>query len=343
MLVAVSGGHLIMAADAQSGQPCFCPACHEAVILRHGQHKIPHFAHRPGSQCCLAAGESHEHLLGKQQLLRRARQRGYQAALEVYLPQIAQRPDLLLTINDRQVAIEFQCSPLSLQRLRERNAGYQQCGIRFCWLLGAPYRRRRLQQAKIAQFTQWVNGQPALLFWDTVAGHLAVKRDFKRCSFIRREMQDRQMVIKYQSQQLSRLQYGRGSSLVSRLALASPHHFPLAACPLVCHDTTPRWPVIKEPLIFWRLRVVQSLLSQPLFRFWFRDQWFNWLERADGIHWLGYGCIAASRPRQFVLMDFTQDLLAAQVIVACPGGYVLLQHPQWFPSLETKLSYLRKD
>ena len=342
MLVAMKDGQLVFADEATGRTGYCCPGCHEPVILRRGQHKIAHFAHRPVSQCQLSEGETTEHLLGKRQLFQWYRQQGRSVALEVYLAQIAQRPDLLLTDGDQRVAIEFQCSPLSLHRLRERNAGYRQCGIAVHWLLGAPYQRRRLQRGKVAQFTQWVGGRPGLLFWDTRLGHLVVRRDFVWCSFIRGTGMSRLMVIKTQIHHLANLQYGYGAMAARQLLADLPEHRPLAACPLVCHDTVPTWPVLDEPVIMWRIRVIEGLIGLPIFYYWSKTAWQAWLKATAAKHWLGFGCIDGGALRQALLAALTHDLLAMRILLACPGGYLLFQYPRWFTNVQEKLNLLAR-
>lgn len=342
MLVAMKEGQLVLADEAMGRTGYCCPGCHEPVILRRGRHKIAHFAHRPGSQCRLSEGETAEHLLGKRQLFQWYRQQGRSVALEVYLTQIAQRPDLLLTDGGQRVAIEFQCSLLSLHRLRERNAGYRQCGIGFHWLLGAPYQRRQLHRGKVAQFTQWVGGQPGLLFWDTRLGRLVISRDFAQCSFIHGTGTSRLGVIKIQIHRLDGLQYGHGAMTARQLLADLPAHRPLAACPLVCHDTVPTWPVLDEPVIMWRIRVIEELTNLPVFYYWSKAAWQAWLKATGAEHWLGFGCIDGCALRQALLVALTHDLLARRILLACPGGYLLFQHPRWFTNVQEKLNLLAR-
>lgn len=54
-------------------------------------------------------------------------------ALEYYLPDLKQTPDLL--VNDK-IAIEIQCSTLSLERLIERTENYRKHGFYVIWLMG---------------------------------------------------------------------------------------------------------------------------------------------------------------------------------------------------------------
>lgn len=120
-----------------------CPVCQTKVILKLGTKMIPHFAHQTKATCPASEGETYEHLAGKL-LLQTFFQ---QFTLEVYLPDLKQRPDLLW---EDQV-IEFQCSPLSHKRFLERTHNYLLHGYQPIWILGQglhPTKRlSQLQQA----------------------------------------------------------------------------------------------------------------------------------------------------------------------------------------------------
>src|SRR5699024_9596828 len=104
---------LVLAANAAAGDGYYCPACHQPVYLRRGRGKVAHFAHRPGADCAVSEGETSAHLRGKQQLFNYFQVQGLRPRLEVYLPVINQRPDILVWRDRRLVAVEFQCSPLT--------------------------------------------------------------------------------------------------------------------------------------------------------------------------------------------------------------------------------------
>ncbi|WP_280737540.1 MULTISPECIES: competence protein CoiA family protein [unclassified Enterococcus] len=109
----------------------YCPTCHSPLIFKNGKIKMPHFAHYPQADChSFSEGETLEHLIGKRLFY----QWGAGAALlEAALPDLPQRPDLLFP---QRLVIEFQCSPLSSQRLQERVAGYHAKKYQQWWLLG---------------------------------------------------------------------------------------------------------------------------------------------------------------------------------------------------------------
>lgn len=115
---------------SSDGLEVCCPGCQGALIFKNGQQKVPHFAHRHNQGChVFSEGETQEHLMGKrflQQIL------PADAQMEAYLPKLQQRPDLLW----QRLAVEFQCSSLSLARFFERTENYQAHGYQPWWLLG---------------------------------------------------------------------------------------------------------------------------------------------------------------------------------------------------------------
>lgn len=127
----------------------YCPACHQRVLIKAGVKMIPHFAHRSIAACPSGeGGEGMYHETGKLLLYRWLKQQGLSVKLEVYLPQIRQRPDILLRIRDKAIAIEFQCAPISIEEVRKRNIGYKQAGITPIWILG----ENRLQRISKTHF-----------------------------------------------------------------------------------------------------------------------------------------------------------------------------------------------
>lgn len=117
-----------------------CPQCKEQVLLKVGDIVIPHFAHLKQTTCrdSFSEGESPTHLLGKIQLYELFSRLHLQTAMEPYLPDIRQRPDLLVTWRNEQVPIEFQCSTIPINRILERNAGYDMVNMIPIWILLTP-------------------------------------------------------------------------------------------------------------------------------------------------------------------------------------------------------------
>src|SRR5690625_1434985 len=134
----------------------YCPACKELVMIKAGQKVIPHFAHYPKSKCAEArGGEGPYHERGKLLLYQWLKSQHLQVELEPYLRHIKQQPDLLLTINDKRIAIEYQCARIPIEDIQKRNKGYEQAGIIPIWILGAKqFKRQGKFHLKIDQFTK---------------------------------------------------------------------------------------------------------------------------------------------------------------------------------------------
>lgn len=155
-------------------QSFFCPQCKQPLLLKTGKIKIPHFAHKKNSECnsLFSEGESHAHLIGKQQLFQLFTNLQLQPILEPYLPNLQQRPDLLVTMKDRQYAVEFQCSPIEHQVFLQRTNGYLNAQITPSWILHTPEKFKSPGIVKIsinhtnAQFIQQYKNQRFLLTYD---------------------------------------------------------------------------------------------------------------------------------------------------------------------------------
>lgn len=117
-----------------------CQRCKEQVILKIGSIVIPHFAHKKSSDCMhsFSEGESEDHLNGKFQLYTFFQQNKIDCELESFLPQMKQRPDILVHNQGRLYAIEFQCSQISSLLMKERTRGYQKHQIIPIWILRRP-------------------------------------------------------------------------------------------------------------------------------------------------------------------------------------------------------------
>lgn len=127
----------VYAATAKKEESYFCSTCKGKVILKKGKIKLAHFAHVSNMTChAFSEGETEEHLKGKMDLYHLLQDQGSSVELEAYLPELKQRPDLLVSINGVKTAIEFQCSPLSVQIIRLRTEGYVSNGYDVIWVVG---------------------------------------------------------------------------------------------------------------------------------------------------------------------------------------------------------------
>lgn len=114
--------------------PFFCPACGEELILKCGDIKLPHFAHKRGTRCRFSSeGETKKHLLGKKELSRWLLYQGFEVQLESFLQTINRQADLLV---NGKYAVEFQCSTVPPSQLLERTNDYLSKKLIPIWLLG---------------------------------------------------------------------------------------------------------------------------------------------------------------------------------------------------------------
>jgi competence CoiA-like predicted nuclease len=126
----------------QAKENFYCPSCKEKVILRAGDSVIAHFAHQKEAICSTKGGEGPYHEHGKLLLYQWFMHQGLHVELEAYLRGIDQRPDLLLSVNGKRIAIEYQCSRISNKVIRDRTEGYHRLGIHVIWVLGARLLKR---------------------------------------------------------------------------------------------------------------------------------------------------------------------------------------------------------
>ncbi|MEI3604900.1 competence protein CoiA family protein [Pseudogracilibacillus sp. SE30717A] len=115
----------------------YCPECNEQVIVRAGPKVIPHFAHKNSSNCSIrSGGEGTYHQYGKLLLYEWFQKQNIPTQLEAFIPQINQRPDLLIKTKQLTFAVEFQCATISAKDIQHRNTGYERLNILPIWILG---------------------------------------------------------------------------------------------------------------------------------------------------------------------------------------------------------------
>ena len=137
----------------RSKEQFLCPSCGSSLVLKIGDIKIPHFAHRSLSDCdSLSEPESPLHLQGKLLLHQFFLDKHFTVELEKYLPDIRQRADLLVS---HHTAIEFQCSAIPGAEVSKRTASYIEIGIAPIWIGGIKERTSEyIQFIRIKAFQQ---------------------------------------------------------------------------------------------------------------------------------------------------------------------------------------------
>lgn len=341
MLSAVHNDQLVLADNAKSNLEYYCPGCGQRVILRRGKHKITHYAHKKGNDCGVSEGETVEHLKGKKQIYQWAQKHHWHPRLEVYFRTIAQRPDILLEINGQTVAIEFQCSPLSLEKLLARNEGYRQLSIPVWWVLGSPY-WHNLRNKKIVQFTQIFRKQFVLLFWDVKKAQLVINQKYWRCSYSRLKY-DKKAILMEQITMLKKSQYCFPTQKIRELSLTALrlNGHTLSECPLVCHDLIASWPAMAIPVIIWRISVVLEIEKFPLFYSWKDKEWKNLLMKVGKSEWLLPGCLPSETIRDHIINQYTKELIACKTICKKGNHFIFIHRPQWFTDSQLKLQLVK--
>ena len=133
----------------------FCPICRNVLIIKAGLSVTPHFAHQSLENCPnRAQGEGVYHEKGKLDLYFWLKKQGYQVELESYLTDIKQRADLFIQLNQKSLAIEYQCATIPLKEILARTKGYQSIGITPFWILGGNRMRRLGNQGLLLTATE---------------------------------------------------------------------------------------------------------------------------------------------------------------------------------------------
>ena len=333
MLVAKDGAQDIFAEEACRQKQYLCPECHTPVIVRKGQVNIAHFAHIHASDCAASIGETAEHLVGKRQIFQWAQSRGWQPQMEYYCAAIQQRPDVLTHICGQPTVLEFQCSALSVQRLQERNAGYQQLEFNYYWLLGAPY-WRHLGRQKRAQFLQNINGRLATLYWNTQNAQVEYQFYPRQCG--------RLSVAQVRSQLNSLQQHNAAVVVDLHRQLREMGHY-MIDCPIFCHIVNYDLPSTKHALLLWRIQVAAYLVTVPIFTSWSVREWFALLLNLGKEEWTITPCLTSNiYLAQLEIKWLTELLIDTDYLMCDRHNIIMLRHPNWFSSWNEKRAALQK-
>ncbi|VDG20794.1 competence protein [Lactobacillus sp.] [Lactiplantibacillus mudanjiangensis] len=341
---------LIDAATAKRQQHYQCPGCRAPVQLKRGTVVTAHFAHQAHHSCqTFSEGETAEHLLGKQQLAAWFKASGYQVQLEAPLKALHQRPDVLVQLPGQPpLALEFQCSPLSVTRLKARTQGYHNHGYRVLWLLGSPYQQPRLRPtSKAMKFlqlsTQW---GCYLVFWETHQQALQLKFNLlsfdgdpltSQRQFFHSQHQSvaqllayhpillrPQLVPKQFQRQQRRLLVGRLTQQPRLVALQTRCYQQggtLATLPRWVYPMTAKWPILTTPFLDWYMQVFFQLrqLADTILS----------LKQLVQLGWQTLQpCLAVTscimKPRQLqlrLIQALLTELVTQHVLIAVPNGW----------------------
>ncbi|HAX73549.1 MAG TPA: competence protein CoiA [Firmicutes bacterium] len=127
--------------------PYTCPDCQQAVILKVGTKKRPHFAHKVKCDGVCHALESETHQQVKQLFYTWAlNQHAQYVNTEVRLPQINRIADVYFELNGRAYVFEIQKSLISESELKARTADYKKQNIQVFWIIIGQQKNKKMTQ-----------------------------------------------------------------------------------------------------------------------------------------------------------------------------------------------------
>ncbi|ALS01245.1 hypothetical protein ATZ33_07640 [Enterococcus silesiacus] len=169
--------------ERMKGKAYFCPACNHPVRIKNGKVKLPHFSHYNQSFCTLdSEGETIEHLALKEVFATWCEKQAIQYEVEKYLPALNQRPDLLIG----NIAVEIQCSPMSVQRLVERTKSYQKHGYFPIWICGNKLFSNHLNLSELVKNLCYYSDRLGFYLWSAdwqnkeLNLHFHIEEDWKK-------------------------------------------------------------------------------------------------------------------------------------------------------------------
>lgn len=134
--IRVADSTKVIARNVTKGDgPFICPECRGETIVRKGQFKVHHFAHKPPIHCEYGTGESEEHRRCKEEIYNElCKLDGIECELEKPLGLV--RPDIYIESRrtNNRYAIEVQLSSLSVDKIIERTKEYARLGVYVLWL-----------------------------------------------------------------------------------------------------------------------------------------------------------------------------------------------------------------
>lgn len=369
MFVANKDDHSVLAIDATRESKYTCPGCGQFVILRHGQTRLSHFAHHAGANCeVFSEGETQAHLTGKTRIFNWCRKNHLAVKLEAYLPELHQRPDILVNWHHHWTAIEFQCSPISLEKLSERTRGYYEHGYKVWWILGPTYLARKLTLEKLSKFSYFQKSLNLFIsFYNPTNDQFLVKHhltqdlfgkirwvdynfvpDKKAFNELFRQDNQYDVLKSYhayrEALELQRRLLGRYTDPRLRKVqnFCYLHHLNLAGCPWLIHGRLFEFPTgVTTPLEI-KVRFLVKLTQVSSKRSFSYQEFFAWFEYISGSSMLKFPNVA--RQKINVEMNFQQflaELLSNEVVQLDHECYRINKLPCWYRDLTQKLNFFR--
>lgn len=128
---ALDNGHPTLAAFAEKQKRYQCPECGNSVRVRGGPHRQIHFYHVQTTHLCRQHKKTLTHL--EIQWLLQSFISQKEVVLEHRFPEIGRIADLYWA--KEEIVFEIQCSPISLEEVKNRCHDYESLGITPIWIL----------------------------------------------------------------------------------------------------------------------------------------------------------------------------------------------------------------
>ena len=114
--------------------PFLCPSCKNKLILRKGNIKIHHFAHKPPISCSYGEGETEAHRRCKETIYESLKKAPNVSFVDVEKDLGGLVADVYAVIDDVPVALEVQKSKISANEIFRRTETYNTLGIHVLWI-----------------------------------------------------------------------------------------------------------------------------------------------------------------------------------------------------------------
>lgn len=120
----------------RSEGPFYCPSedCAKEVILKKGLVKAHHFAHKAPVTCIYGQGESEAHHVAKTEIYKALLRHSLCGKVDMEHQLDEVRPDIIFSVGEQTIAVEFQKSTLSLKIIETRIKRYFDYGIGLIWI-----------------------------------------------------------------------------------------------------------------------------------------------------------------------------------------------------------------
>ena len=313
-----------------------CPGCGEPVHLKKGNIKIAHYAHKQFGQCHVSTeGESATHLQGKLALFQYFNDRYDEVKLEPWLSEIKQRPDLMVRKGTAWTVIEFQCAPITIERIRERMAGYRQLQLQVIWILGEPYQKKRIQSSTMAKFATLHRKELKIFFWHAQEG-IYYKAWWQ---IDHRKPVNRHKKVDNQVQQLFKIQQAIIQARPQVYAIQKQLYAQnrnVVGIPWICHPAYSLPGGLKIPQWQVTVRIIMLLEHKPITI----DEMYQQLFAQE---WHDFGCLKLPDVQKLWLDRFLNDAIKLKKIKFINGRFQLAGTINWFDNYHDKLNAFQEN